>query len=136
MALLCLLMLFNACHPRQCDQIWPIFATGKILKVFDNLLRGLWVFGHSFEPALTHSVCHWANFHWCRRPNIEKLTSLLVTLIRLFRLFETMVQFLNKIMKRNITGNQTRDQCDQIFQYKKSINSWATFVRTFVSKTS
>ena len=66
---------------RQCDQIWPNFATlTKILIIADNFLRVSLVTVKSMNLLWRIFFCCWANFHCFKLTTIKKYSSLLVTL--------------------------------------------------------
>ena len=50
---------------------------GEISPLWQNKLRfwqnidGLFGIWQNFEPALAKELCHWANFHCCKWPNIK-----------------------------------------------------------------
>ena len=47
---------------------------------FGQCFESLFCIWKTLEPTLTNFKCHWANFHWCKRPNAEILSSYLVAL--------------------------------------------------------
>ena len=65
---------------QQCDQIWRNFAIWRYFKSLGRLFEGLFSIGQKFEPAWVNILCHWASFHRCKWPNINELSSHLVTL--------------------------------------------------------
>ena len=52
---------------------------GKILKLFGNFFVSIFCIWHTFKH-IRQILCHWADFHWCKWPNIEKEPCHLVTL--------------------------------------------------------
>ena len=59
---------------KQCDQIWPNFATLTKKLCIWNLFEGLFGIWQNFESILAKLLYHWANFHYCKWPNIVKAT--------------------------------------------------------------
>ena len=48
-----------------------ISPLGRIFTVLDDFLRGVFTFWQNFGTTLVNFVCHWENFHSCKRPNVE-----------------------------------------------------------------
>ena len=46
---------------------------GITLKNFCFFERVLLLFGPNFELSLANLICHWANFHCCKGPNIKQI---------------------------------------------------------------
>ena len=57
---------------RQCDQISPNFAIWQYFNSLRRLCERLLNVGQNFEPPSVNILCHWANFHFCKWPNIKK----------------------------------------------------------------
>ena len=53
----------------QCDQIWPFWQNIQRLAQF---LRVYLLFGRILHQLWQNFVCHWASFHSCRWPIVEK----------------------------------------------------------------
>ena len=59
--------------------VWPDLVNflhfGEILKVY-QCFESSFSNWHTYETTLTNFVCNWANFHWCKWPNIENHLSI------------------------------------------------------------
>ena len=56
----------------QRDQVWQIFAYLAKFKSLEISL-GFIFYLESFITSLAYSICYWANFHYCKRTNIEEI---------------------------------------------------------------
>ena len=72
-----LLLLFISVSVTRFGEIPPLW---KIFKNLWKYIYGLFGFGPSFHDTLAQFVCFWANFHYCKWPNIETQSGHLVTL--------------------------------------------------------
>ena len=65
---------------QQCDQIWRNFTT--LAKVNESLANfyGLFPIWQNAYPTLANLWHYWANFQFCKWPNIDKWSNHLVTL--------------------------------------------------------
>ena len=66
-----LLLLFISVSVTRFGEIPPLW---KIFKNLWKYIYGLFGFGPSFHDTLAQFVCFWANFHYCKWPNIENTT--------------------------------------------------------------
>ena len=92
--------------------VWPGLANfrqfGNILKVVGGLFKPLLTIWQTFELTLANILFYWANLHSYKWPNIENLSSHLVTLpsssSRLERLAQLLLNFLQKVdlERRNV----------------------------------